>query len=73
MLTVLIVLQFIVAALLIIIVLLQQSKGEGLGSIGGGGQIFFDKSKGTEKALQKVTTICAVAFMVLSLLIAVLW
>jgi protein translocase SecG subunit len=41
---------------------MQPSKGEGLGSIGSGGQMFFSKNKGLEKLLDKVTTGLAIAF-----------
>jgi len=66
--TLLIVLEFILSVLLIVVVLLQQSKGEGLGAIGGGGQLFFGKSKAAEAFLDKATTWLAVAFLVVSIL-----
>ena len=43
-LTILMVIQFFVSVFLIFVVLLQQSVGDGLGSIGGGVQMFFDKT-----------------------------
>lgn len=69
--TALIVFQFIVSLALIIVVLLQSSKGEGLGSIGGGGQLFFAKNKGWEDLLSKITTVVAVVFLVSSVLLTV--
>ena len=70
--TFLLVIQFLVALSLIVIVLMQKSKGEGLGSIGGGGQMFFNKAKGIDRALERATTIVAVLFMVLSILLSVI-
>ena len=66
--TLLIVLEFVLSVLLIVVVLLQQSKGEGLGAIGGGGQLYFGKSKAAEAFLDKATTWPAVAFLVVSIL-----
>jgi preprotein translocase subunit SecG len=63
---VLVIIQFILG--LIAIVILQPSKGEGLGSIGGGSKLFFGKKKGYEAVLEKATTWVAVAFMVTSFL-----
>jgi preprotein translocase subunit SecG len=65
---VLVIIQFILALGLIAIVILQPSKGEGLGSIGGGSKLFFGKKKGYEAVLEKATTWVAVAFMVTSFL-----
>lgn len=71
MVTFLMILQFLVSVALIAVVLLQRSKGEGLGSIGGGAQMFFNRAKGFEAVLEKATTVTAVLFMVLSVLLAV--
>jgi len=65
--TVLLILQFLVSLSLIVVVLLQRSKGEGLGSIGGGAQIFFDKARGIDRVMERATTVFAVLFMVLSI------
>lgn len=71
MVTVLLVLQMILSVALIAVVLLQRSKGEGLGSIGGGGRLFYSgRERGAEALLEKVTTYLAVAFIVLSALLA---
>ena len=43
----------IVAIALTAIIILQPSKGEGLGAIGSGGQMFFAKNKALEKLLDK--------------------
>ncbi len=70
--TLLMVLQFLISFFLIVVVLLQKSKGEGLGSIGGGAQMFFDKAKGFDRTLERATTFAAVAFMLLSVILAVI-
>lgn len=72
MLTALMVVQLLISVALIVVVVLQRSKGEGLGSIGGGAQMFFSKSKGFDKVLDKATTGLAVAFMLLSIALALL-
>ncbi len=59
---------FIVSVLLIVVVLLQQSKGEGLGSIGGGGRLFHGAQSSLDIFLSKATTYVAIAFMALALL-----
>ncbi|MEA4882596.1 MAG: preprotein translocase subunit SecG [Clostridia bacterium] len=66
--TLLIILEFLVSIALIAIVILQPSKGEGLGSLGGGSQLFFSKNKGLDAILDKATTWVAVAFLVVSVL-----
>lgn len=70
--TFLMVIQFIVCFALIAAVLLQESKSEGLGSIGGGSSFLGSKRKGLDEFLEQVTTYLAVGFMVLSIVIS-LW
>ncbi|MGE5605937.1 MAG: preprotein translocase subunit SecG, partial [Bacteroidota bacterium] len=53
---------------LIAIIILQPSKGEGLGAIGSGGQMFFAKNKGLEKLLDKATMWLGIMFGVLLVL-----
>ncbi len=65
------VLLMIDAVALIAIIVLQPSKGEGLGAIGSGGQLFFAKNKGLEKLLDKVTMWLAIVFALLLVLIEV--
>lgn len=67
----LMILQLIVSIGLIGVVIMQKSKGEGLGSIGGGAQMFFDKSSGFDRVLEKATTYLAIAFMLLSIIISI--
>jgi preprotein translocase subunit SecG len=65
------IIQFIVCIALIVAVVLQESKGEGLGSIGGGSRMFFSQRKGNEEILSTATTYLAVGFMVLSVVLSV--
>ena len=67
--TFLMVLDFILAVALTVVIMLQPSKGEGLGSIGGGGQLFFRRAKGWELLLERATSLLAVLFMALSVLL----
>lgn len=66
MITFLFVLQFIIAVALTAVIIVQPSKGEGLGSIGGGARMFFRKAKGWELLLERATVILAVVFMAVS-------
>ena len=68
--TVIMILLAIVSILLIVSVLLQSGNSAGLsGSIAGGAEQLLGKkkSKGYEAVLEKVTTICAVLFIIISL------
>lgn len=70
--TFLVIIQFLVCLTLIISVLLQPGKSAGLsGSIAGGAEQLFgkQKSKGYEALFAKVTTISAVLFMLLSVVL----
>jgi len=69
--TLLLILQFLVSIGLITVVLLQRSKGEGLGSIGGGAHLFFEKARGIDQTMERATTVLAVLFMVLSIALTV--
>ena len=66
-------LHVVVCIVLILVVLLQSSKGGGLAGAfgGGGGQTMFGGQE-TATFLSKATTYLAIAFMVLSLLLAFL-
>ena len=60
---------------LIVVVLLQSGKSAGLSaSLGGGTETFFGKNKGRsfEGRLQRLTSISAIGFIVLSILLAIL-
>ena len=58
---------------LIFVILIQSGKGGGLSSLGqaSGGLSESLGATGAEKALNKMTTICAIAFMLLAILISV--
>ncbi|NLF80860.1 MAG: preprotein translocase subunit SecG [Clostridia bacterium] len=64
----------LIACALIGVVLLQSGKSAGLsGSIAGGAESFFGgKKKGLDEFLGKMTKILAAAFMIISLLLAIL-
>lgn len=66
------ILMAIVALALILVILLQPSKGEGLGSIGGGGQVFFARNKNLEKQLEKATAWLGGIFFFLALLLSII-
>ncbi len=65
------ILLLLVSIALTAIIILQPSKGEGLGSIGSGGQMFFAKNKGLEKLLDKVTMWLAIVFGLLLIFVEV--
>ena len=69
--TFLMIIQFLVSISLIVVVVLQESKGEGLGSVGGGSSLFFSKRKGMEQLLETATTYLAVGFLVLLVVLSV--
>lgn len=74
--TALMVLLAIASIVLILSVLLQSSNSDGLsGSIAGGAEQLFGKKKarGYEALLSKVTVVCAILFIVLSLAIVALF
>jgi preprotein translocase subunit SecG len=63
------ILLLVISLALIVIVIMQPSKGEGLGAIGSGGQMFFAKNKGLEKLLDKITMWLAIIFGLLLILV----
>jgi preprotein translocase subunit SecG len=60
--TAVLILDFIVAVAVIGIIVLQGPKGEGLGSIGGGGARLFHGPKPRETLLLRITSTLAVLF-----------
>lgn len=58
-----------VSVALVVVIVIQPSKGEGLGAIGSGGQVFFAKNKGLEKLLDKMTVWLAVICGLLLILV----
>lgn len=68
------ILQVISALGLIATVLLQSGKSAGMsGAIAGGAETVFGKKKGIDSLLSKLSTIFAIAFMVLTLLVSLLF
>ncbi|MGQ9778968.1 MAG: preprotein translocase subunit SecG [Bacillota bacterium] len=59
----------LVAIALIAVIIAQPSKGEGLGSIGGGGQLFFARNKNLERFLERLTAWLAGIFILLAIII----
>ncbi len=59
-----------VSIFMILVILLQAGKGGGMGMLTGGSQVFG--ARGAQPFLGKVTTVCAIIFMVTSLSLAYL-
>ncbi len=57
---------------LIISVLLQSGRSASLGAITGGAQTLFGKKKGLDEKLSRVTTVLAITFMLLTIVLGVL-
>lgn len=57
---------------LIATVLLQSGRSASLGTIAGGAQSLFGKKKGLDEKLSKMTSVLAVTFMLLTIVITVL-
>jgi preprotein translocase subunit SecG len=71
--TALIILQVLVSLGLISTVLLQSGKSAGLsGAISGGAEQVFGKNKGLDQLFSKISTILAISFLVVTLLLSLL-
>ena len=57
------------------IILLQEGKSAGLGSIAGMGDSYWSKARGRsiEGHLSKITTVLAISFLALALVLIVVW
>ena len=74
--TALMIILLLSSLVLIISILLQESKSDGLsGSIAGGAEQLFGKrkSRGYDALLSRITTICAVIYIVVSLAIVAIF
>ena len=74
--TALMIILLLSSIVLIVSILLQESKSDGLsGSIAGGAEQLFGKrkSKGYDALLSRVTTVCAVVYIVVSLAIVAIF
>lgn len=67
--TVVLIIHFIAAAAVIGVIILQGPKGEGLGSIGGGGARLFHGPKPRETLFLRVTASLAIVFGITSLIL----
>lgn len=67
----LVIIQLLSAVSLVVLVLLHTAKGEGLGGIGGAAKL-FGSPKGLEQGLDRITTICAVIFVVVALILGII-
>jgi preprotein translocase subunit SecG len=71
--TIVLILQILTAIAMVTTILLQSGKSAGLsGSIAGGGEALFGKKKGVDDLLSKITAYLAGAFVLLTLLLALL-
>lgn len=74
--TALMIILLVASIILIVSILLQESKSDGLsGSIAGGAEQLFGKrkSKGYDAILSRITTVCAVIYIVVSLAIVAIF
>ena len=69
--TILIIIQLIIAILLIIFVLLQGSDNEGLGLGGGGGLGGMMSARGSANLLSRLTAFTATLFMIMSVILTI--
>lgn len=70
-LTILMVIDAIVAILLIISILMQESKNAGMGGLSGETQtVFSTKARGLDALMAKVTVVLAIGFAVITIIIA---
>ncbi len=61
----------IICVAIVVLVLMQEGKSAGLGAISGAAETYWGKNKGRsmEGALVKLTTVCAVSFIVLTIIL----
>ena len=74
--TALMIILLVSSRVLIISILLQESKSDGLsGSIAGGAEQLFGKrkSRGYDALLSRITTVCAVIYIIVSLAIVAIF
>lgn len=74
--TALMIILLVSSIVLIISILLQESKSDGLsGSIAGGAEQLFgkQKSRGYDAILSRITTVCAVIYIIVSLAIVAIF
>ena len=69
--SVILIIHLIAAAAVVGVIVLQGPKGEGLGSIGGGGARLFHGPKPRETLLLRVTSSLAIVFGITSLILVI--
>lgn len=71
MVTFLAILDILVCLALVFLVVFQEGNSRGLGSIAGGAETFFGKSKGRsiDQLLKKLTSVMAIVFAILSIVL----
>ena len=65
----------VISVLLIFIVLMQHGKQQGMsGAIAGGAETFFgkNKSRSMDGVLKKLTAVCAIIFLITSVLLSII-
>ena len=70
--TVLIIIQLILAILLVVLVLVQGSDNEGLGLGGGGGMGGMMSARGSANLLSRLTAFTATLFMIMSIVLTIM-
>ena len=65
----------VVCIVLIIVVLMQEGKNSGLGALSGSSDTYWTRNKGrsAEGILVKITRVCAVIFVALSVVLCTSW
>ena len=64
----------LISLIMIVVVMLQESNSDGLGAVSGGAEQLFGKkkAKGYAKKMERLTTICAVLFIVVTLILVIM-
>ena len=65
----------VICIVLVIVVLMQEGKSSGLGALSGANDSYWTRNKGRSAAgiLVKITRVCAVLFVALSVLLCTTW
>ena len=73
--TVVTIIFIIICVALSAIILLQEGKSAGLGSISGMADSYWSKAKGRsmEGQLEKITTVLAISFLIVTFILNILW
>ncbi|MBO4396457.1 MAG: preprotein translocase subunit SecG [Eubacterium sp.] len=65
----------VICVVLVIVVLMQEGKNSGLGALSGSSDTYWTRNKGrsAQGMLVKITRVCAVLFVALSLILCTSW